>query len=504
LANEEAMIKLRIDVDYPYTSRAKSFASVALQRRDGKGNDYLKNSCIIAKMVNESSKNVKAYWFFTPYTIPDKRLLELLDPQKHEVALHVVNEPFEEWKNLEQKTNRTVKYYTIHGTENKIAQLIWRRHGKSQVVPSNDFPLATFHDLTTMSLDRERYLYGYEKNLESVRRWIEDGNDVVLSIHPDWLFRSNKKTKRGPYYDVLKSILEVDSDVDTVSTRKALSIKIGRDFREYYKNINATEDFLFKLQLRGTDIFTFIERKWCCPISNPPSRWVKTDDNIGLLEIKDYQTWWNSIGKKTRNMVRKAEKDGVQVSVVPQSDKLAEGIWKIYNETPIRQGRAFPHYGESLALVAGNMYAEKNSTFIAGYIGDELAGFIQILHGDNISILSNILSMQKHWDKSVNNALLAKAVEVCASNGERWLMYGRIGNHPSLDKFKENNGFTKYPITRYYIPITGKGNLAIKLGLHRELKDALPDSIKYPLLPVVNWVSKTKAKTKTALRKTKS
>ena len=159
-------------------------------------------------------------------------------------------------------------------------------------------------------------------------------------------------------------------------------------------------------------------------------------------------------------MVRKAEKDGVVVSVVPQSDKLAEGIWKIYNETPIRQGRAFPHYGESKELVAANMYQEKNSTFIAGYIDDELAGFIQILHGDDIAILSNILSMQKHWDKSVNNALLAKAVEVCAERGEQWLMYGRIGNHPSLDKFKDNNGFVKYPVTRYYIPITGKGPIS--------------------------------------------
>ncbi len=132
-----------------------------------------------------------------------------------------------------------------------------------------------------------------------------------------------------------------------------------------------------------------------------------------------------SIGKKTRNIVRKAEKDRVKVLVVSQSDQLAEGIWKIYNETPIRQGRAFPHFGESLETVAGNIYCEKNSTFIGAYIGEELAGFIQILHGDNISILSNILSMQKHWDKSVNNALLAKAVEVCAAKGERWLMYGR-------------------------------------------------------------------------------
>jgi hypothetical protein len=97
--------------------------------------------------------------------------------------------------------------------------------------------------------------------------------------------------------------------------------------------------------------------------------------------------------------------------------------------------------------------------------------------------------------------LLAKAVEVCVANGERWLMYGRIGNHPSLDKFKDNNGFIKYPITRYYAPITSKGKLAIKMGLHRELKDAMPNSIKYLLLPAVNWVSRTKTKAKNALRK---
>jgi hypothetical protein len=200
-------------------------------------------------------------------------------------------------------------------------------------------------------------------------------------------------------------------------------------------------------------------------------------------------------------MVRKAEKDDLQVSIVEPSDKLAEGIWKIYNETPVRQGRAFPHYGETLQTVADNMYAEKNSIYIGAYLGEELVGFVQILHGDNIAILSNILAMQKHWDKSVNNALIAKTVEVCAEKNEPWLMYGRIGNHPSLDRFKENNGFAKFPIIRYYIPLTAKGRWATKLGLHQELKDALPDALKYPLLPAVNWVSRTKIRAKIALKK---
>jgi hypothetical protein len=227
---------------------------------------------------------------------------------RHEVALHVANKPFVEWKKLEECTNRKVQYYTIHGTERRLAKLIWHRGSKSQAEIPNDFPLTSFHNITKTSLDRMRYQFGYEVVLKHSEGWI--AQDFVMSIHPEWLFKASKKSQRGPYYDVLKTILEVDGDLESISTRKAFTIRVTRDYKEYHKNINPTDDFFIKLKERGADIFTFIERKWCCPITIPPSSWVKTADNIGLLEIKDYQTWWNAIGKKTRNMVRKAEKDG--------------------------------------------------------------------------------------------------------------------------------------------------------------------------------------------------
>jgi len=244
------------------------------------------------------------------------------------------------------------------------------------------------------------------------------------------------------------------------------------------------------------DIYTFLERSWCCPLSNLPRNWIRTDDNIGLLEITTFDTWFGAVGKKTRNMVRRAEKSGVKVNILELTPQLVEGIWKIYNETPIRQGRAFHHYGESLKSVGDNMTMAKKATFIGAHLESELVGFIQIIYGDQIAIISQILSLQKHWDKSLNNALLAKAVAVCATNNSRWLIYGRIGNHPSLDKFKENNGFKKYPIARYYVPITGKGRFAMRLGLHKEFKDALPEPLKKPLIPVFNWISRKKAQLK--------
>ncbi|MGD0202912.1 MAG: GNAT family N-acetyltransferase [Candidatus Bathyarchaeia archaeon] len=503
MANEEAMIKLRIDVDYPYPSRAKSFLYLALGIKKRKSKDYLKNARVIAKMINESPKEVMAYWFFTPYTIPDKKLLDLLNPDRHEVALHVANDPYREWKILENETNRTVKYYTIHGTSRLLAQLLWgRKIGQKQAKVPSDFPLTSFQEnvIPTKSLDFRSYS---PRALDVVKKEAEEfiNQNYVLSIHPEWLFKKEKKNRRGPFYRVLKSILEVDKDLETLRIRKKVFFKIAHDIKEYEKNIVSTDEFIEKLGERDIDIFTFLDRKWCCPIPNPPSTWIKSEDNVGLLEIKDYDAWWSDIGKKTRNMVRRAEKSGINVAVIQPNEKFAEGIWKIYNETPIRQERAFPHYGEPLQTVTGNMFKAQNSTFIGAFLQEELVGFIQITYGDSIAIISQILSMQKHWDKAVNNALLAKAVEVCASKGERWLMYGRIGNHPSLDRFKESNGFVKFPITRYYVPITWKGKVAIRLGLHREFKDALPQPLKGPLIPVFNWASRNKMRFKHGLVK---
>ncbi len=490
------MFKLRLDIDYPYPSRAKSFLYIALGIKKRDGRDYLKNARIIAKMVNESPSQVMAYWFFTPYTLPDKKLLDLLHEDKHEVALHIANNPYREWKILENETNRKIQYYSIHGTSRLVNQILWRRKiGQGQAKVPSSFPLKSFHEFPTVSLDAVRYYHSCdETKKEAEERTI---NGEVLSIHPDWLFKRGKHNHRGPFYDALKSILDVDKELETLRIRKRASVKLAHDIREYERNIMPTDDYLEKLAERDIDIFTFLERKWCCPIPNPPSNWVKEDDNVALLEIKDSQTWFSDVGKKTRNMIRKAEKCGVKVIVVDPSDKLAEGISKIYNETPIRQERAFPHFGEPLETVTCNMYENAGcSTFIGAYLGEELVGYIQLIYGDEIAVISQILSMQKHWDKSLNNALLAKAVEICADKCQRWLMYGRIGNHPSLDRFKENNGFVKFPIARVYIPLTRKGRTAIRLSLHRELKDALPQSLKGPLIPILNWVSRTKMRLK--------
>lgn len=292
----------------------------------------------------------------------------------------------------------------------------------------------------------------------------------------------------------------MERETENLIVRKRLFFSIASDSREYLQSTLPTEDLMKELRKRRVDIFTFLERKWCCPIGHPSETWTKSMDNIALLHVTDYREWLKVVGKKTRNMIRKAEKSGIRTNIAEPNDTLGKGMWKIYNETPIRQERAFPHFGISLDTIMKGLVSTKNATYIGACMQDELVGFIQLIHGDNITMISQILSMQKGLDKAVNNALVAKAIEVCTSKGAKWMMYGRMGNHPSLDNFKRSNGFTRFQLIRYYIPITRKGKVVTKLGLHKEVKDTLPQPIKQILIPLYNWLSRNRMKIRLRLK----
>ena len=486
------MIKLRLDVDYAYPSRMKSFLYTAMRRKTKKG--YLRNSKTIARMINESPREVKAYWFFTPYTTPSNELLELLTPEKHEVALHVANDPYAELDKLEKETNRKVRFYTVHGTARLLARLMWGRKLSQDRVPiPEDFPLQSFYEFSTLGFDRVCYQNQPPKAVEIGENSIAKGE--ILHFHPEWLFQRGTINHRGPFYEPLRQILQVDKEFDTISVRKKNSAKIARNIEivEYTQDNVPNDPFLEKLAERGVDIYTFLERTWCSPIADPSKTWTRTTDNIALLSVTTYPEWLARVGKKTRNMIRKAEKNCVNVEVATPDNNLAEGIWKIYNETPIRQGRPFTHFGDPLQIVkAYLLYKPDETTYLGAYLQGELIGFIKLVHGDRITVMSEILSLQKHSDKAVNNALVAKAIEVCATKHWGPVMYGRMGNHPSLDTFKENNGFTKFSINRYYVPLTAKGRIVVKLGLQKELTEILPQRIKYPLIPVYSWATRSR------------
>lgn len=198
------MLRIRIDIDYPYPSRTRSFVYTALGVK--MGSDYLKNSKTVARMINESTTEVKTYWFFTVKTIPDKELMELLADDKHEIALHVVNDPVAELRVLEETTGKRIEYYTVHGTERLLARIMWRRWNvKAPKIPAA-FTLQSFHQFPTVGLDSLCYSYPAEQALRIAEDYIKQG--YVIYFHPIWLFQRGKLNRRGPFCEPLRRLLQ--------------------------------------------------------------------------------------------------------------------------------------------------------------------------------------------------------------------------------------------------------------------------------------------------------
>jgi hypothetical protein len=248
--------------------------------------------------------------------------------------------------------------------------------------------------------------------------------------------------------------------------------------------LNDPRSLLEGLKNSGTriDLFTFMQR---LPETTPKYDYPMEWDNFAALPITTFDHWWTKIlGFKGRNKAKQAEKKGVNVREISFNEALVHGIWKIYNESPIRQGKRFPHYGMTLENVrpyAGTFL--DNSVFIGAFLEDEMIGFAKLTIDETRTQagLMHIVSMIQHRDKAPTNALIVQAVKSCAERHIPYLVYSKFayGNkkRDSLSDFKERNGFQRVDIPRYYVPMTRLGDLAFRMRMHHSLIERLPESL---------------------------
>jgi len=220
------------------------------------------------------------------------------------------------------------------------------------------------------------------------------------------------------------------------------------------------------------DIFTFWQRP---PHVEPKHSFYVEWEELAVLPIRSYEHWWShQIKSRTRTQIRKAEKAGLVVKEASYDDDFVRGMTAIFNETPVRQGRKFWHYGKDFDTVRRQFSRFiHRENMIGAYYKDELIGFIMMGDAQRYGVTSQIISAIEHRDKFPNNALIAKAVELCERKRLPYLVYLFWGND-SLAEFKRRCGFEKMRLPRYFVPLTQKGKLALKLGLHRGWKALLP------------------------------
>ena len=257
--------------------------------------------------------------------------------------------------------------------------------------------------------------------------------------------------------------------------------RLAADGYEFLEDPEAALDALRESGIR-IDLFTFIQK---LPHTSPKYDYPMEWDNVAALPVCTFDQWWTrQIDFKVRNKVRKAEKNGVSVREVHFDDALVQGISAIYNESPIRQGKPFWHYGKDLETVRReNATFLDRSVFLGAFLGESMIGFAKLV-SDEAQVqagLMQILSMIQHRDKAPTNALIAQAVRSCGARGIPYLVYSKFTygkkQRDSLSDFKQYNGFQRIEVPRYYVPLTLAGRVTLVLGLHHRLADHIPEPV---------------------------
>src|SRR5688572_29138510 len=250
------------------------------------------------------------------------------------------------------------------------------------------------------------------------------------------------------------------------------------------------------------DLFTFMQH-----LSDPAPRYqyFMETDNFAALRVESFDHWFTQVvDSKIRNKLRKAEKNGVQVREVPFDDALIAGIASINNESPIRQGRRFPHYADPPETVRRkNGSFPGRSIFIGVFVEGALIGYAKLVTDEDKGQagLMQILSMIAYRDKAPNNLLISQAVRSCAERNIPYLTYANFSyaqkERDSLSDFKKENGFERVDLPRYYVPCSKLGEAALQLGLHRGMKSYVPWAVMKHVLRVRNsWYARQTVRAK--------
>jgi hypothetical protein len=269
--------------------------------------------------------------------------------------------------------------------------------------------------------------------------------------------------------------LEIEGQTYTLSRGFAQTLRLED---EWYEDLQDPASIIASVKASRVkaDILTFWQR---LPDIEPRFPFYREWETIAALPVRSFDHWWNrQIKSRTRNLIRKAEKSGIEVRQARYDEDFVRGMTDIFNETPVRQGRRFWHYGKDCETVRRQFcrYLFRED-LIGAYYRGELIGFVMLGDAKRYAVTGQIISKIQHRDKATNNLLISKAVEICEQKNFPYLVYFHWSDD-SLAEFKRRCGFEPTRVPRYYVPLTGRGRLILRLGWHRDWKEQLPRPVK--------------------------
>jgi hypothetical protein len=270
--------------------------------------------------------------------------------------------------------------------------------------------------------------------------------------------------------------VQIAGQVFSLSKGPLRIMKLEDEWHEDVNDPHAVIEFLRENPDVRPDILSFWQR---LPDVEPKYSFHHEFEHLAVIPVQSHDHWFgNLIKPRVRTSIRKAKKEGLVVKETVYDDAFVQGMTAIFNESPVRQGRPFWHYGKDFGVVKQQFSRfVHRETMIGAYYEGEMIGFVMLSNAGRFGVTGQIISSIKHRDKSTNFALIAAAVEACEKQGLKHLVYLFWGDN-SLSEFKRRCGFERTAAPRFYVPLTLKGTLALKTGAHRGWKAALPDPVR--------------------------
>lgn len=271
----------------------------------------------------------------------------------------------------------------------------------------------------------------------------------------------------------VKSGVQADGQTFILHGRFLKTARLKQEWEQDVTNPDAVIRVLKRATVR-IDLLRFWQR---IPEREAKYRYYNERRDIAAIPVSTFDHWWEKqINGKTRNMVRKSRKLGVVIHEVTFNDDFVRRVMDIYNETPVRRGKPFWHHGKDFETVKRELSTgAERAVFIAASYEEELIGFIKLLLTDRYAMTTLILDKISRRDKSPMNGMIAKAVEICANRGIPFLTY-TVWRRGDQAEFQKRNGFERVSVPEYFVPLTMRGKMALRLGLHKGVRGVLPEN----------------------------
>jgi hypothetical protein len=170
---------------------------------------------------------------------------------------------------------------------------------------------------------------------------------------------------------------------------------------------------------------------------------------IAIIKIPvKIDQYLKEIGPKSRNMIKKAEKNSINCEVFNWNEKLEE-IYVINRSSEKRQGREMDDsYQEYPKEITYSNEDDFKIVYIGSFLEKKLIGYIELYIYGNFAMINRILGHKEYLKLGIMNLMIKSCVEYSISNDISYINYLTMQNREnnSLSAFKYRVGFRKYSL----------------------------------------------------------